>query len=585
MFGLWVSEYGFDNWGELDDKLRTLRENRFPVDGFVMDLQWYGNITPIENTQMGALTWDTRNFADPAGKIAVLRDQQGIGLMTIEESYVAKKLPVFSDLNKQGFLVRSCADCDAALIASDWWGTGGMLDWTNPAGADYWHDLKRQPLVDMGILAHWTDLGEPEMYNIDSYYYGFPDLALHSQDDVHNLYNFRWSESIARGYSRNQVDRRPFILSRSGTSGIQRFGTSMWSGDIGTNFPSLSAHLTVQAHMSMSGIDYFGSDIGGFHRGTAGEDLDEIYTKWFAASSLIDVPVRPHTENLCNCKETAPDRVGDMPSNLANLRLRYQLIPYLYSLAHRAHVFGEPTVPPLVYYYQDDPNVRLISDEKMIGRDLLVGTIAQQGVNQRDVYLPAGKWINFRTGEWIDSAGQWLEGISAIQDGAFMLPLFARAGAIIPMMYVDENTLNSLGERSDGELHNELVVRIYPDDRETAFDLYEDDGYSIAYLDGAVMTTLISQQHRDDRIIITIQASLGSYQGAPIRRDHLLQVAIRQGRVATVRVNGLEVPAFEGAPQLDNASQGWTMEGDHLLVIKSGRMNLNEAKRFEVILE
>ena len=138
------------------------------------------------------------------------------------------------------------------------------------------------------------------------------------------------------------------MLSRSGTSGIQRFGAAMWSGDIGSNLASLAAHLNVQMHMSFSGIDYFGADIGGYVRTALEGDLNDVYTQWFADGMLLDVPGRPHTLNLCNCNQTAPDRIGDVPSNLENLRLRYRLIPYLYSLAHRAHLYGEPVFPPLV---------------------------------------------------------------------------------------------------------------------------------------------------------------------------------------------------------------------------------------------
>src|SRR5690606_8922169 len=111
---------------------------------------------------------------------------------------------------------------------------------------------------------------------------------------------------------------------------------SMWSGDIGTNLTSLAAHLAAQAHMSMSGIDYFGSDIGGFIREPLRGDLDETYTQWLADGMAVDVPGRVHVENLKNDRESAPDRIGHRASNLASVRRRYELVPYLYSLAHEA---------------------------------------------------------------------------------------------------------------------------------------------------------------------------------------------------------------------------------------------------------
>ena len=365
-FGFWVSEYGFDNWAELDAKLKTLRESDFPIDGFVLDLQWFGDVEPGgEQSQMGRVAWDRKRFPRPRAKIAQLAEKHGVGLVLIEESYITRGLAEHRRLAKKGFLVKDKSG-DPIFIKS-WWGHGGMLDWLNPAAADDWHDAKRQALIVDGVLGHWTDLGEPEDYKAEATY---ADGIPHA--DAHNLYNFRWVESIARGYERNKVARRPFILSRSGITGIHRFGAAMWSGATGSNMPSLAEHYVVQTNMSLSGMDCFGADIGGFHRKALDGDLDDLYTQWFADAAAVDVPVRPHTANRENKYETAPDRVGDLASNLANIRRRYELIPYFYSLAHRAYRKGDPVCPPPVYHFPADARARDISDQKMIGDDLLV---------------------------------------------------------------------------------------------------------------------------------------------------------------------------------------------------------------------
>lgn len=586
-FGLWVSEYGYDDWGELEDKLAALRASQFPVDGFVLDLQWFGGITPGSQSHMGNLVWDTVAFPDPAGKIAELA-AQGIGLMTIEESYIASNLPEYADLQTAEYLVKAGGATGSPTHFSDaWWGSGGMLDWTNPQAGDYWHDLKRQPLVEMGILGHWTDLGEPENFNLNSYYFGFPDLDLHKQADLHNLYNLDWSASIVRGYERNGVAQRPFILSRSGVSGSQRYNVAMWSGDIASNAESLAAHFQAQAHMSLSGMDYFGSDIGGFHRGGIGGDLDELYTQWFAVAALTDVPVRPHTENLCNCKETAPDRVGDTASNLANLRLRYALTPYLYSLAHRAYLYGEPTVPPLVYYYQFDANTRLISDETLLGRDLLLATIAELGAQKRDVYLPAGTWVNVYSGEWFDSPqGMWLRDVSAVEDGFFRLPLFARAGALIPLAPVDDLTLNATGLRADGSTRDELILRVYASPEFTSFTLYEDDGVTTAYQQGEVRTTMLSQQQtvNSGSVNVTIAAASGSYTGAPAERNNVIGLTIPAGGVQSVTLNSAALPQLASQEEFDAAEQGWFQASDGQILAKSGSLPVSVEKVFDFVI-
>lgn len=469
MFGLWLSEYGFNDWAELDDKLKTLRANHFPIDGFVLDLQWFGDIQDnYKGKQMGSLTWDEDKFPEPAKKIADLQENEGVGIMLIEESYVDQHLPEHGALASNGYLVRDASGDGPALIES-WWGNGGMIDWTNTQGADHWHDAKREPLIADGVMGHWTDLGEPEAYHKDFWYTNTAVPGSHKHADAHNLFNFRWAESIARGYARNGHTQAPFIMSRSGTSGIQRFGASMWSGDIGSNLASLAAHLNVQMHMSMSGIDYFGADIGGFRRDSLmGDDENDMYTRWFAHACLLDVPVRPHTSNTENRYQTAPDRVGDLKSNLFNLRRRYALTPYLYSLADEAYRTLAPVFPPLVYYYQNDPRVREIADQKMIGRDLMMATDVKRGERRRSVYLPAGDWYDFETGRFYPGdAGRDVTIDPTRADNIFTPPLFARAGAIIPMMHVDDKTMNVMGQRTDGSRRDELIVRVFAGKNET----------------------------------------------------------------------------------------------------------------------
>jgi alpha-glucosidase (family GH31 glycosyl hydrolase) len=583
MFGLWVSEFGFDDWAEIEDKLRTLRANQIPVDGFVLDLQWFGGGIFRNPSTMGSLAWDPAAFPDPATHIAHLRDDEGVGLMTIEESYVDASRPELADLASRGYL--PLADGTPVHFES-WWGRGSMLDWTNPATADYWHDTKRQPLVDAGIVGHWTDLGEPEDFSPDAVYHGFPRLGLRTERDVHDAYNFEWVAGIARGYRRHRVAQRPFVLSRSGTAGMQRFGAAMWSGDIGSNLSSLAAHLNVQMHMSFSGVDYFGADVGGYVRAVADGDVNELYTVWLADAALLDVPVRPHTENLCNCKETAPDRVGDLASNRENLRLRYRLIPYLYSLAHRAHRYGDPVVAPLPLYHPTDPNVRGMADEKLLGPDLLVATVSTYGQSRRDVYLPAGTWIDARTAACVRSTGDFVRDVPTSAGGAFVVPLFARAGAIVPEMYVDELTMNARGARQDGSRHDELIVRVYADDdsrgRLHRFTLYEDDGETVAYLAGAVRRTAIRQRRRGNRVEIVIGAGAGRYEGAPAVRDTVIELVTCDAEPTDVALDGAPLARRRTQADFDHGGPGWYAAGDGVARIRTGPMPVERAKRFDV---
>ena len=581
-FGLWISEYGYDNWAELEDKLNSLRANRFPVDGFVLDLQWYGGIREgSDDTQTGSLTWDVDNFPDSQVKIDYLRDEQGVGIVVIEQPYIGRNLPEHAELSQQGYLVKKCADCDPSyLIQNPWWGKGGMLDFSNPQLGPFWHDWKRVPLIDSGVIGHWTDLGEPEMYDRNGWYYGIEGdyEELHNHRDVHNLYNLLWSKSIFEGYQQSGEAQRPFILSRSGTAGSQRYGVAMWSGDISSRLSSLATHLNVQMHMSMSGVDYYGADIGGFYR--MGVDSDQSYTQWFADGMAFDIPGRAHTFNLCNCEETAPDRIGDFESNLYNVRQRYELLPYLYSLAHRAFLYGEPVFPPLVYCFPTDENVREMGGEKLVGGDLLVVAMAESGATERLVYLPAGMWVDFHTGQWIESDGDWLEPVSLYPDGLFRLPVYARAGAIIPQMYVDEQTMNVDGRRLDGSQRDGLIVRVYADATPSQFTLYEDDGKTTAYLDGQVRSTLISQQQDAEQVQVKIAASQGDYDGAPDERSNLIKLFTNGLSAEGVTLNGVELPQYQSLAELESADAGWVNIENGLVIAKSTSISVAVEKIF-----
>jgi alpha-glucosidase len=570
MFGLWVSQYSYASWSDMESKLGTLRAGRYPVDGFMLDVKWFGDT--LAPSHMGALTWDLNAFPDPSGEIARLRDREGVGVMTIEEPYVDHSRPEHDDLAARGYLAKTCASstCGPATVAS-WWGKGGMLDFTREEAADYWHETKRRPLIDAGVSGHWMDLGEPDDYRASSFYSGIDGVGA-SEADVHDLYGLEWIASVSRGYARDGSMMRPFMLSRAGAPGIERFGAAMWSGDIGSNVSSLSAQIAAQLHMSMSGIDYYGSDIGGFYRDAIDGDLDELYTMWFADSMLSDVPARPHTNDLCGCRETAPDRIGDRASNLENLRMRYRLLPYVYSLAHRAHRYGEPPVRPLFYAFPADASAREIADQKMLGPSLLFATASAYGQEARDVYLPPGDWTDFSTAQRVTSEGAWMRGVPLF-DGAsrFKLPLFARAGAIIPMMTVDDQTMNTMGKRLDGTRRSELVLRIYADTASTTFTLYEDDGETIAYRGGAVQTTTISQSRSSQAITVEISPASGTYAGAALERDNVLEIVAPD-------ISSTSVVKLGGA-----ALSGWTIVGG-VLQVRSGTISVGADKLFEIDL-
>lgn len=539
-FGLWVSEYGYENWDELESKATSLKEAGFPVDGFVLDLQWFGGIvTDSPDSKMGRVAFDEVNFPNPVKKISELA-ARGLGLIVIEESYISQNLPEYADLSEKGYMVKSPIDPKQPLILdeSTWWGLGSMLDYTNPEVGAYWHRLKRRPLIEMGIVGHWTDLGEPEVFRKKTKQsrgkQGYETPVYHNgktQIQINNLFGFHWAKSIFDGFGEDgrRSGPRPFILARTGTSGIQRFGAALWSGDIGANWRSLRSHYVGQAHMSFSGIDYYGSDVGGFFREAyEGEEggIDELYTRWFAAACLTDVPLRPHTMNLGNKYETAPDRVGDVASNLKNLRLRYRLIPYLYSAAYQAWSKGDPVVSPTALSQAHATGSFADSALlKSIGPSLLARLVLEPGSEAVNCPLPPGTWYDFNSGEPLEG-GQSVERASRAQDKTLVTPIFAKAGSLIP-----------LGSAQTSEPDPAwLEVAVFPGQTPGRFTLYHDDGKSEAYNGGDFAVTELAQSDWRGRFgRVTVGPVQGPYaKNLPSHRDVVLRVAYPGDRLQAI---------------------------------------------------
>lgn len=558
-FGLWLSEYGFDNWQELDDKLASLRGHGFPIDGAVLDLQWFGGISSgSPETAMGRLSWDTQAFPQARERIAA-HAREGLQLMLIEESYIGAGLPEHAQLASQRLLAMDCLPpCTEPVLldSNPWWGVGGMLDWSNPASGRWWHDNKRAALIDDGVLGHWTDLGEPEQYNEAAVYSGidFAGRTLRRHKDVHNWYNLFWSRSIAEETARTHPQRRPWILSRSGSAGSQRYGVAMWSGDVYSSFAALQAQLRAQSNMSVSGFDYYGSDVGGFHRNQIRRaKLNQLYTRWLLSSSLMDVPLRPHALNLCNCTETAPDRLGDRASNLAALQLRYQLTPYLYSLAHAAWEEGEAVFPPLGLHFEQEPGALAQSGSKMMGPWLLFAPPATEA-DTLDVWLPRGRWTDFYQPQTVLEGQNRAVPQPLLRDGLLRAPLFLRAGAIVPMLRTPPA---HLGVLKAGEIRwfADMLLRLVPDASSSRFVLVEDDGISRAYEQGQRVRTEMRLQG---------QAGGGwQFQLRPLdaggpsgRRQLTLQVAGTPPVDARVHVNGRLLPQIDASASASGIA-GW----------------------------
>lgn len=614
--GMWVSEFSYDNWAELDDTIKTLRQKNFPLDGALLDVAWFGFKHAWQNNSdanpMGDLSFDEQAFPDPASKVASLK-KDDIGLITIEESYVSKQ-GNYGGTNYDGMaahdgFAKNCGTSDATEF-NNWFGISGMIDWSNNAAAAWWHDNVRKPnIIDLGIFGHWTDLGEPEDFRPSSCY------ANGNHADYNNVHNLLWSKSIYDGYVRNHTEnpQRPYSIARAGTVGSQRYGVGLWSGDIGGRLDHMNMHYNAAMQMSFAGIDYYSSDIGGFWRkfddkgnkdtaiepGT-GYSENEMYSLWFANAAWLDIPLRPHgnncgmpgaTGNDCIITETSPALIGNIVGNLSNLRQRYELIPYYYSLAHRAYKYGEPVIAPMPFYYQDDQTLSGKADQKMIGKDILVASLTTQFKATRDVYLPTGSWYNYHTLEKYDTVnGITLPNVNLWipSENRNRVPTYVRAGAIIPMMYVDAQTKDVFGHRKDGSRHDELIVKVFPSDKASNFTLYEDDGTTVDSYDTnsvphyLARETLINQTPISNGVQITIDAAHGNFAGALSSRNNEVRYLINSDDSAIVTLNGSPLTSLANRIALEaDGAKGWIKEGS-VISIRTGVESVENIKTIEI---
>jgi alpha-glucosidase len=277
---------------------------------------------------------------------------------------------------------------------------------------------------------------------------------------AHNLYGLLMDRAGAEGICRLQPDRRPWILSRSGWAGLQRFAWN-WTGDIETSWAGFRQTIATILGLGLSGIPYSGSDIGGF----GGNPDAELYTRWFQAAAFMPFF---RTHSAFGTERREPWVYGEEITGILRkfLKLRYRLMPYLYTLAWQAAQTGWPLVRPLFWLDENDPDLLEDDDSFLLGNDLLVAPVLEEGARSRSVRLPAGEWYDF----WEETQESW-KGPTVIEVPVNLqrIPVLARGGSLIPM-----------------EEEHHLELHLYPKQSdESQAQLYSDAGdrYGLSRLD------------------------------------------------------------------------------------------------------
>src|SRR5579862_2602343 len=499
-------------WGYYPDTVAEEVANRYRADDLPLDVL-YLDIDYMNGYRI--FTWDPHGYPDPTAFIAKLR-KQGVKVVVIVDPGVKYEPPaagatdaaanpelgeqdksyyVFNQgLAKDYFLKRK----DGNLwIGAVWPGKAVYTDFTLDAAARWWGDLHRAYL-DHGVAGIWNDMNEPS---------DFLDQTGRTQMDVitydgdtrspyaanRNVFALNEARATYEGLVRLRPNDRPYVITRAGYAGIQRYST-MWTGDNTATWDAMALSIPMFETLGLSGEPFVGADAGGF----IGRTNPELLARWYEIAFLTPF-CRNHAQR--DAYDHEPWRFGSYYEDIIRkyLKLRYRLLPFLYTVLEDAHRTGVPMFRPLLLNFQNEANTLSIDDEFMVGADLLVAPILAPGMTERLVYLPEGTWSDYWTGHQL-TGGRTVHAAAPLET----VPLFVRGGAIIP----SGPDMNYVGEKPTSP----LTFTIYPDAQDKAqTSLYEDDRVSPAYTNGVLRRTNITYAAG----AIDVSAPTGTYQPGP----------------------------------------------------------------------
>lgn len=459
--GNFSSRFGYHSQEEVEKTIRKFEENQIPVDAIILDLYWFGK--GIKGT-MGNLDWDKDNFPNPDKMISDLT-AKGLKTVLITEPFILTTSSKWQETADKNVLATTK---DGKPATWDFYfGNTGIVDIFKPQGKDwFWNVYKR--LINQGVSGLWGDLGEPEV---------FPSKAITAggkADEVHNIYGHNWAKLIADGYKKDFNATRPFILMRSGYSGSQRFGMIPWSGDVSRSWGGLQSQMEIALQMGMQGLGYMHSDLGGF----AGDYFDnELYLRWLQYGVFNPI-FRPHAQEDV-ASEVAYKDIVTRAKAKKSVELRYQLMPYNYTLSFENNQKGTPLMRPLFFEEPTNSELQKVSETYLWGNDFLVTPITKSAVTSTAVYFPkSNNWFDFYSDKK-HQAGT-TEIVAVNED---YIPVFVRGGAFIPMIKTIQNTTKYSLDTFDLHFYFDETVanssgKVYNDNGLTS-NAYEKGEYEI----------------------------------------------------------------------------------------------------------
>src|SRR5690554_2604639 len=450
------------------------REREIPIDIIYQDIGWTQYLQDFE--------WREGNYTNPRQMLSTL-SEQGFKVILSQDpviSQVNKKQ--WEEADKLGYFVKDARTGKSYDMPWPWGGNCGVVDFTIPEVADWWGEYQQKPLDD-GAHGFWTDMGEPAWSNEE-------DLdRLHMQhhigmhDEIHNVYGLTWDKVVKEQFEKRNPGKRVFQMTRAAYAGLQRY-TFGWSGDSGNGndvlegWGQLQNQVAVGISAGLGGIPFWTTDISG----NCGDITDypamaELCTRWMQFG-IFNPLSRAHHEGDNAVEPWMFGEVAEKNSKAA-IELKYRLFPYLYTYSREAHYSGLPIMRGLFMEYPYDEQAVEVEDQFLFGEELLVAPVLRKGERVKRLYLPEGEWIDFNDKKTVYLGGQQI----AYRAPLNVIPLFVKKGSIVPMMPV----MQYIHEKKDYP----LFVHIFPnyEDETAEFELYEDDGENLDYLDNIASRT------------------------------------------------------------------------------------------------
>ncbi|MCC9019842.1 glycoside hydrolase family 31 protein [Flavobacterium lipolyticum] len=458
---LWVLGYHQCKWSYYpESKVKEItskfRELKIPCDAIYLDIDYMEGFR--------CFTWNKNYFPDPKKMVAELAEDGFKTVVIIDPGIkIDKDYWVYQEALEKDYF---CKRADGPYMKGKVWpGECNFPDYTNPVVREWWAGLFKELISDIGVKGVWNDMNEPAVMEVPNK--TFPTDVRHVYDGnpcshrkAHNIYGTQMARATYHGVKRFVYPKRPFVITRSAYSGAQRY-TSSWTGDNVATWEHLwIANIQVQ-RMSISGMGFTGSDIGGF----AEQPTGELYARWIQLG-VFHPFCRTHSSGDHGNQE--PWAFDEEVINITRkfVSLRYQLLPYLYTMFWQYIEEGVPMLKPLVYYDQEDTQTHYRNDEFIFGNQILVCPILEPNAVGRRMYIPRGEWYNYWTNEFATGGREvWI-------DTKFdEIPVFVKAGAVIPKYPVQQYV---------GELEfDELTLDLYFKLGKEKSVVYEDaqDGY------------------------------------------------------------------------------------------------------------